>query len=292
MTSTTSSRTIEVVRGIFASYGLPKELVSDNGPQLASSEFREFLQKNGVKHTLVPAYHPASNGAAERSVQIVKSTLKKHLEAEDSGREGKRSFQQRLDDFLLTYRITPQRTTGRTPAELFLKRELRTRFALLRPDLTTKVRDKQEDQAKAHDCSKIRNREFQENEIVSVRNYFGSKKWERGKVLKRLGRYWYIVQVGNRCRKAHVEQLLSRSEHDIAERNEINGNVPPGVVPNVSPERPPNVPPEAPQNAPPGIQSSGDPEPARDPEPVQTQEPILRRSSRKINQPKRLIEEA
>ena len=79
MTTTTSGKTIEVLRGIFASYGLPKELVSDNGPQLASAEFRQFLQCNGVKHTLVPAYNPASNGAAERSVQIVKSTLKKHF---------------------------------------------------------------------------------------------------------------------------------------------------------------------------------------------------------------------
>ena len=75
MSSTTSAKTIEVLREIFASYGLPKELVSDNGPQLVSSEFRDFLKKNGVKHTLVPAYHSASNGAAERSVQIVKSTL-------------------------------------------------------------------------------------------------------------------------------------------------------------------------------------------------------------------------
>ena len=99
MSSTTSAKTIEVFRGIFASYGLPKELVSDNGPQLASSEFRDFLKKNGVKHTLVPANHPASNGAAERSVQIVKSTLKKHLEAEKSGHEVKRSLQQRLGDF-------------------------------------------------------------------------------------------------------------------------------------------------------------------------------------------------
>ena len=170
MSSTTSAKTIEVLRGLFASYGLLKELVSDNGPQLAPSEFCDFLKKNGVKHTLVPAYHPASNGAAERSVQIVKSTLKKHLKAEKSGYEVKRSLQQRLHDFLLTYRITPQSTTGRAPAELFLKRELRTRFSLLRPDLTTKVCDKQECQANVHDPVKLRNREFKENDIVSVRN--------------------------------------------------------------------------------------------------------------------------
>ena len=82
MSSTTSAKTTDVLRGIFASYGLPIELVSDNGPQLASSEFHAFLKINGVKHTLMPAYYPASNGAAERNVQTVKSTLKKHLETE------------------------------------------------------------------------------------------------------------------------------------------------------------------------------------------------------------------
>ena len=178
MSSTTSEKAIEVLRGIFASYGLPKELVSDNGPQLALSEFHAFLKKNGVKHTLVPAYHPASNGAAERNVQIVKSTLKKHLETEKSGHEVKRSLRQRLNGFLLTYRITPKSTTGRAPGELFLKRELHTRFSLLRPDLTTKVRDKQKCQANVYDPVKIQNREFKENDIVSIRNYFGARKGE------------------------------------------------------------------------------------------------------------------
>ena len=82
--------------------------------------------------------------------------------------------------------ITPQSTTGRAPAELFLKRELRTRFSLLCPDFTTNVRDKQEHQANVHDPVKIQNREFKENDIVSVRNYFGTRKWEQGKVTKNL----------------------------------------------------------------------------------------------------------
>lgn len=47
MTSITSSKTIEVLRGLFASYGLPEEVVSDNGPQFTSTEFRQFLTKMG-----------------------------------------------------------------------------------------------------------------------------------------------------------------------------------------------------------------------------------------------------
>ena len=40
-----------------------------NGPQFISQEFTDFLKKNGFKQTLVPPYHPSSNGAAERTVR-------------------------------------------------------------------------------------------------------------------------------------------------------------------------------------------------------------------------------
>ena len=51
MSSTTSGATIDKLRYMFASYGLPEELVSDNGPQFVSEEFDMFLKKNGIKHT-------------------------------------------------------------------------------------------------------------------------------------------------------------------------------------------------------------------------------------------------
>lgn len=73
-----------MLRSLFTVYGLPEELVSDNSPQLVSREFTQFLERNGIKNTAVPAYHPASNGAAERSVQILKQVLMKDvLEAEE-----------------------------------------------------------------------------------------------------------------------------------------------------------------------------------------------------------------
>lgn len=56
---------------LFASYGLPEEIVTDNRPQFVSSTFKTFIKTNGVKQTLGSPYHPASNGAAERSVKIL-----------------------------------------------------------------------------------------------------------------------------------------------------------------------------------------------------------------------------
>ena len=124
MSSTTTERTVGEVRLLFAQHGLLEEVVSGNGPQFTFNEFAEFMSKNGIKHTLVPPYHPQSNGAAERSVRVVKEALVKQV------LEGNRSrlMEHRIADFLLRYRTTPHSTTGATPAELLMKCRLRTRL--------------------------------------------------------------------------------------------------------------------------------------------------------------------
>ena len=210
MNSTTTEKTIETLRGLFARHGLPKEVVSDNGPQFTSSEFVDFFKMNHVKQTLVPAYHPASNGAAEKSVQTVKNALKKYL-FEEYGSQ-KTTMQQKLDNFLLTYRTTPHSTTQCSSASLFYKRDLRTRFSLLRPDLQSDIAEKQEKQIKYHDRKPTRYAEFSENETIRVRNYINGKpKWSIATVLKRLGEYRYVVLMDNHKRQVHVEQMLKFS---------------------------------------------------------------------------------
>ena len=67
------------LRSCFATFWIPEQLVSENGPRVTSDEFQQFVGTNGNKHTLVPAYHPSSNGAAERSVPILKRSLKKQV---------------------------------------------------------------------------------------------------------------------------------------------------------------------------------------------------------------------
>ena len=41
--STTADQTISILQSIFASEGIPQQLVSDNGPQFTSQEFARFL---------------------------------------------------------------------------------------------------------------------------------------------------------------------------------------------------------------------------------------------------------
>ncbi len=91
MPSTTSNAIIEKLRDMFARYGLPEQLVSDNGPQFISNEFSQFMKLNGIKHSLVAPYHPRSNGQAERFVQ----TFKQYFKA-----EGTQNIKQNLARFL------------------------------------------------------------------------------------------------------------------------------------------------------------------------------------------------
>ena len=137
MRSTTAENTCATLRTLFAFYDLPEEVVSDNGPQFTSAVLKEFLKNNGVKQTLTPHYHQASNCAAERSVQILKRSLEKQvLQSKDA-----LSVSHKLANFLFAYRNTPHTVTGETPVSLFLKRNPRTRVSLLHPNIAETVED-------------------------------------------------------------------------------------------------------------------------------------------------------
>ena len=75
MDSTTSEKTVDVLRELFSRYGVPTQIVSDNGPQFVSQEFEHFLKMNGVQHIKSAPYHPSTNGLAERFVQTMKHGL-------------------------------------------------------------------------------------------------------------------------------------------------------------------------------------------------------------------------
>jgi len=111
MNSTTSTATIQVLQTTFSRYGLPYSIVLDNGPQFTSSEFAQFCHLNGIHHTKVPPYHPSSNGLAEHAVQTFKKGFKKMSEG---------SVQEKISRFLFSYCITPQTSTGISPAELLM----------------------------------------------------------------------------------------------------------------------------------------------------------------------------
>ena len=65
LTHTTAKQVINHCKSQFSRYGIPDILISDNGPQFSSHEFRQFIKHYRIDHHTSSPYHPQSNGMAE-----------------------------------------------------------------------------------------------------------------------------------------------------------------------------------------------------------------------------------
>lgn len=201
MKSTTATNTVEVLRTVFARNGIPCQIVSDNGPQFVSEEFKNFAAVNGIRHTTSAPYHPSTNGLAERLVQSFKQALK-------ASKKNNGSVQKKLSNFLLAYRNAPHSTTFETPARLFMGRDLPSRLDLIKPNIRRRVEQKQQEMQERR---KTRVRTFEQGDPVSVRDYRkGHNSWTTGTVVEQTGPVSYKVEVtpGFTWRR-HTDQLSS-----------------------------------------------------------------------------------
>ena len=127
MQSTTTEKIIGALIAIFARYGYPFSVKSDNGSQFQFEEFKSFLLEHGVEHHTSPPLCPQTNGEVERQNRTLLKALKvAHVEG--------KGWKGELMKFLLAYRTTPQVSTGMTPAYIMLGRELKTKLPELRSD--------------------------------------------------------------------------------------------------------------------------------------------------------------
>ena len=69
---TTTKNTIRCLNGIFANFGLAEHIVIHNGTCFNSTEFQDYLEYYGIRHTTVAPGRPASNDLAERYVGYFK----------------------------------------------------------------------------------------------------------------------------------------------------------------------------------------------------------------------------
>jgi transposase InsO family protein len=221
MSSTTVSKTLNVLREWFSVHGIPEQIVTDNGPQFIAEEFDEFTKRNGIKHVKSAPYHPASNGLAERFVKSLKQSLKASV---NDGR----SLCQRLSSYLLTYRSTAHSTTGVPPCKLLFQRDLRTRLSLLQPSCEKSVLDKQSQQKTAHD-RRSRSRAWIAGDRVMVRNHREGPDWLPATVTEVLGPVTYLVETDRGHRwKRHADQIkdwLSPAPRETQETENSNSDV-------------------------------------------------------------------
>ena len=199
MHSTTTHRTIEVLREIFATHGFPRVIVSDNGPQFTSEDFSTYLLGNHIVHRPSAPYHPATNGLAESMVKIVKQWLSKQ--------EKGTKFGVSMSEFLRTYRNVPHTGTNQTPAEIIIGRAPRTHISMVLPNMGERMKEK------LHPPQGTPVRAFKEGDGVWVRDFRPStpSKWTPGIVQTPLGALTYMAVLPNgHNRKVHLDHLRKR----------------------------------------------------------------------------------
>ena len=217
VSSTSAQTTIDKLRMIFATHGLPMTLVSDNGSPFQSKEFHDFISANGIMHRHVPPYHPSSNGLGENMVKTVKQALSKNKITKDA------TIETHIARFLASYRNTQHATTARTPAELLFNRAPRTRLSLVHPCTPQRVEQTVEGHIGDHQP-----RQFSENSDVMIRDLRpnATSKWRKGIITKVLGPLNYEVKVDGYTRQAHIDHILPCPQSTSDTDNSLSASTP------------------------------------------------------------------
>ena len=186
--------TILHLRTLFARFGIPESLASDNDLQFTAAEFQLFCKQNGIRHIQMVPYHPASNRLAERAVQ----TFNKGIQKFTTGTIG-----DRITCFLMQYRVTSHTTT-----ELLFGR--RMRLDAIRPNLERQVETKLLGQKENYD-KRAQERAFAKTDRVYVQNFGRGETWLASDIVQTLGPVSFQVRLtDDRLVRRHQTRLGSK----------------------------------------------------------------------------------
>ena len=274
---------INNLKKIFARFGIPAEVVSDNGSQYSNTrnlfnsthEFKRFAEDWGFRHTTSSPEYPQSNGAAERAVQTAKRILKKAAADNKDPFEG-----------LLKYRNTPFDDIGVSPAQLLMSRRTRTTLPTHRrllvphavePGHVKKALKQRQDASKANydKCSRDLP-PLQAGDKVRIRPN-KAKEWRKAEVLPRS----YVVQdeQGHVYRRNRKQLIAVPNDQHMTPRFKTTYTSPQRENAPMKPED------EKPQSVSPPPKAIGE-EPKSSGRPL----PMTTRSGRAVKKPQRLIE--
>jgi len=80
ITSISSSEVARIYQDdIWKMHGIPKNIISDRGPQFTSTFMGELCKALGIKRAMSTAYHPQTDGQMERINQEVEVFLRHYI---------------------------------------------------------------------------------------------------------------------------------------------------------------------------------------------------------------------
>lgn len=217
-----SSKLAKETSIVLAEFGIPKKIVSDNGPHFIGTAYKNMIKSFGIDHVPSSPRHPKSNGLAERMIQTVKSTIRKTVEAGEN-----------VDLAILTLRTTPIDDKLPSPAELIFGRKIRGTLPIVtrnqlpaRDDIRERFHDRQDKQKFYHDRMANDLSPLYRGQKVVTQNHV-DQRWYPATVMRKCDEpRSYIIQndKGNLIRRNRIMIRPSSSQQEPAVGTEANNN--------------------------------------------------------------------
>ena len=237
LTSTSSTAVINHLKMIFSEHGPPETLMSDNGPQFSSQEFKIFSKEFGFDHITSSPHYPQSNGLIERMIQTVKNIMKK---CHDTNAD--------LNMALLCLRATPVSNNISSPCVLLNNRMYKTNLPSIASSRTSRdmndaLQQRQDLQKFYHDKNARPLMPLVREQPVRVLNP-QSKQWQPGKVVSTTAdpRSYQVESEGAIYRRNRSHLKPSTDETTATAENKAAPDptpVPPTAAPAPAAEPPP-----------------------------------------------------
>lgn len=177
--STKTFFVIQCLKDIFAMFGAPKMIISDQGSAFTSKLFQSFCNQNIIKHVKNAVATPRANGQVERlNRSIVAALMTSILEEE--------LWDQHVRDVQFAINNVPNKSTNKTPSELLygykprgggdtlLSDEIKTTSDLIidltaeRERASQQIKKSQDMQKKQFDKKRKKARRYKEGDIVVI----------------------------------------------------------------------------------------------------------------------------
>jgi transposase InsO family protein len=108
-----AAKAVEFIREIMYRFGIPNNIITDNGTKFTMREFMDFCADSGIKINYASVSHPQSNSQVEHSNGTILQGLKPRIFDRLKPYAGK--WVKELPLVVWALHTTPSRVTGHTP---------------------------------------------------------------------------------------------------------------------------------------------------------------------------------